>query len=74
MPPETIVLIDRLQEFFPDEPDLAKAEPFSLDVLASRPVAERPASSGEGDGGAAPDAAERSLRRLEISDTVHSIP
>ena len=47
MPPDTIVLIDRLQEFFPDEPDLAKAEPFSLDVLASRPVAGRPASSGD---------------------------
>jgi anti-sigma regulatory factor (Ser/Thr protein kinase) len=46
MPPDTVVLIDRLQEFFPDEPDLAKAEPFSLDVLASRPVAGRPASSG----------------------------
>lgn len=47
MPPDTVVLIDRLQEFFPDEPDLAKAEPFSLDVLASRPVAGRPASSGD---------------------------
>ena len=47
MPPDTIVLIDRLQEFFPDEPDLAKAEPFSLDVLASRPVAGQPASTGD---------------------------
>jgi anti-sigma regulatory factor (Ser/Thr protein kinase) len=43
MPPDTVVLIDRLQEFFPDEPDLAKAEPFSLDLLAGRAVAERPA-------------------------------
>jgi hypothetical protein len=42
MPPDTVVLIDRLQEFFPDEPDLAQAEPFSLDVLAGRPVATRP--------------------------------
>jgi hypothetical protein len=42
MPAETIVLIDRLREFFPDEPDLATAEPFSLDVLASRPLAEVP--------------------------------
>ena len=40
MPPDTVVLIDRLREFFPDEPDLAKAEPFSLEVLASRPLAE----------------------------------
>jgi hypothetical protein len=42
MPPETIVLVDRLQEFFPDEPDLAKAEPFSLGVLASQPITEPP--------------------------------
>lgn len=47
IPPDTVVLIDRLQEFFPDEPELAKAEPFSLDVLARRPVAGRAASSGE---------------------------
>jgi anti-sigma regulatory factor (Ser/Thr protein kinase) len=40
MPPDIVVLIDRLHEFFPDEPDLAKAEPFSLDVLASRPLGE----------------------------------
>ena len=39
MPPDTPVLVDRLREFFPDDPDLARAEPFSLDVLASRPVA-----------------------------------
>ena len=38
MPPETVVLIDRLQEFFRDEPDLAKAEPFSLGLLASQAV------------------------------------
>jgi hypothetical protein len=42
IPPETVVLVDRLREFFPDEPDLANAEPFSLDVLASRPLAEAP--------------------------------
>ena len=42
MPPDTVVLVDRLHEFFPDEPDLAKAEPFSLEVLASRPLAEVP--------------------------------
>jgi hypothetical protein len=38
MPPETVVLLDRLQEFFPDEPDLAKAEPFSLGLLASQKI------------------------------------
>lgn len=36
MPPTTVVLVDRLHEFFPDEPDLTKAEPFTLDLLASR--------------------------------------
>jgi hypothetical protein len=46
MPPETTVLVDRLQEFFPDEPDLAAAEPFSLGLLASQPLAGRPDSSG----------------------------
>lgn len=39
MPPDTLVLVDRLQEFFPDDPDLAKAEPLWLHLLASRPVA-----------------------------------
>jgi hypothetical protein len=43
MPHETIVLVDRLQEFFPGEPDLASAEPFSLGLLASQPITERPA-------------------------------
>jgi len=43
MPPEMVVLVDRLQEFFPDEPDLARAEPFSLGLLASQPVPERTA-------------------------------
>jgi hypothetical protein len=42
MPPDTVVLVDRLQEFFPDEPDLARAEPFSLGLLASQTVNERP--------------------------------
>jgi hypothetical protein len=40
MPPETIVLLDRLQEFFPDAPELARAEPFSLGLLASQPITE----------------------------------
>jgi hypothetical protein len=48
MPPETVVLVDRLQEFFPNEPDLARAEPFSLSVLANRPISGRPGSSGTG--------------------------
>lgn len=39
MPPETLVLVDRLQEFFPDEPDLVSAEPFSIGVLASQAIA-----------------------------------
>ena len=38
MPPGTVVLVDRLHEFFPGEPDLARAEPFSLDVLARQPI------------------------------------
>ncbi|HEX6975508.1 MAG TPA: ATP-binding protein, partial [Vicinamibacterales bacterium] len=46
MPPQTIVLIDRLREFFPGEPDLAAAEPFSLDVLARCPVAKEAEASG----------------------------
>jgi len=36
MLPETGVLLDRLQKFFPDEPQLAMAEPFSLGLLASQ--------------------------------------
>jgi hypothetical protein len=36
MLPETGVLLDRLQKFFPDEPELAKAEPFSLGLFASQ--------------------------------------
>lgn len=47
MPRDTVVLVDRLQEFFPDEPDLSKAEPFSLDLLASRPIKEKAGGSGE---------------------------
>jgi len=39
MPPETTVLVDRLQEFFPGEPELAKAEPFSVGFLARQPIA-----------------------------------
>jgi hypothetical protein len=39
MPPETTVLVDRLQEFFPGETELARAEPFSLGVLAAQPIA-----------------------------------
>jgi hypothetical protein len=39
MPPDTVVLVDRLQEFFPNEADLATAEPFSLDLLARQPIA-----------------------------------
>lgn len=46
MPPHTVVLVDRLREFFPGEPDLARAEPFALNVLASRPVT---GLSGSGD-------------------------
>jgi hypothetical protein len=48
MPPDTVVLIDRLHEFFPGELDLAEAEPFSLGLLASRPVAGQAASSPSG--------------------------
>jgi hypothetical protein len=40
MPPETVVLLDRLREFFPDDPDLVTAEPFSLGVLASQRIRE----------------------------------
>jgi len=36
MPPETGVLLDRLQRFFPDEPELGKVEPFPLGLLASQ--------------------------------------
>jgi hypothetical protein len=39
LPPDTTVLVDRLREFFPGEDDLAKAEPFSLGVLARQPTA-----------------------------------
>jgi hypothetical protein len=39
MPPTTTVLVDRLHEFFPGEHELAKAEPFSVGVLARQPVA-----------------------------------
>jgi hypothetical protein len=42
MPPETTVLVDRLQEFFPGEPELAKAEPFSVGFLARQPIAGGP--------------------------------
>ncbi len=38
MPSDTTVLVDRLQDFFPDSPDLAKAEPFSLGLLAGQSV------------------------------------
>ncbi len=34
IPPETGVLVDRLQKFFPEDPDLVKTEPFSLGLLA----------------------------------------
>lgn len=43
LPPATTVLVDRLQEFFPGEAELAKAEPFSLDLLASQAVTARSA-------------------------------
>ncbi len=43
MPPETIALVDRLREFFPGESELARAEPFSVGVLASQAIAGRPA-------------------------------
>ena len=36
MPPETGVLIDRLQRFFPEDPALAKMEPFPLGLLANQ--------------------------------------
>ena len=42
MPPETTVLVDRLQEFFPGEPELAKTEPFSVGFLARQPIAGGP--------------------------------
>lgn len=42
MPAETVVLLDRLQDFFPDEPALAAAEPFSIGVLASQRLEGRP--------------------------------
>ena len=42
MPPDTVVLVDRLQEFFPNQPELVEAEPFSLGVLASQPITEWP--------------------------------
>jgi hypothetical protein len=42
MPAGTIVLVDRLNEFFRGETELARAEPFSLAVLASQPIVGRP--------------------------------
>ena len=45
MPPETVVLVDRLQEFFPGEPDLARAEPFSLGLLAGQHLKAEPGRS-----------------------------
>jgi hypothetical protein len=39
MPPDTIVLVDRLREFFPEDSELVRAEPFSVGVLASQTVA-----------------------------------
>jgi hypothetical protein len=47
MPPGTAVLVDRLQEFFPEDPDLIRAEPFSLDLLANRSIATRASGSGQ---------------------------
>jgi Histidine kinase-, DNA gyrase B-, and HSP90-like ATPase len=42
MPPDTVVLLDRLQEFFAGETELARAEPFSLGLLAGQPLTGRP--------------------------------
>lgn len=43
MPPDTTVLVDRLQEFFPDAPGLISAEPFALGLLATQSLAKGPA-------------------------------
>jgi hypothetical protein len=36
--PETGILVDRLQKFFPEDSDLVKTEPFSLGLLACQPI------------------------------------
>jgi hypothetical protein len=38
IPPDTLVLVDRLQEFFPGAPELAGADPLSLTRVASQPL------------------------------------
>jgi signal transduction histidine kinase len=39
MPPDIVVLVDRLREFFPHQPELLAAEPFPLGLLARQPLA-----------------------------------
>jgi hypothetical protein len=38
IPSDTLVLVDRLQEFFPGAPELAGADPLSLTRVASQPL------------------------------------
>jgi hypothetical protein len=47
MPPDTPVLLDRLQKFFPDEPELGKVEPFRLDLLAGQRLTSENSSPPE---------------------------
>lgn len=42
MPPGTVVLVDRLQEFFAGDPALVQAEPFPLGLLAAQPIGPGP--------------------------------